>query len=113
MPLGSIESRCDKCGLPISFKRLPNGRWSPTNPDGTDHWDKCKEVQRKAWGLINPDGTVNWAKLHSMGRKATTGPTVGWFYCGDVPPWDESLGQFRSFNEAEKAEGLVCYRFPY
>jgi len=29
-------------------------------------------------------------------------------YCGAVPPWDESLGSFREFTEAEKSAGFHC-----
>ena len=35
-------SNCNKCKLPISFKKLSNGKFCPTNPDGSDHWDLCK-----------------------------------------------------------------------
>lgn len=29
-------------------------------------------------------------------------------WCGSIPPWDPSLGEFRDFTPEEKAAGLVC-----
>ena len=40
---------CEKCGFPIKFKKLENGKWCPTNIDGSDHWDACKEQQSKTF----------------------------------------------------------------
>jgi len=40
-----IKPVCRKCGLEIKFKKLDNGKWCPTNPDGSDHWDKCRDNQ--------------------------------------------------------------------
>jgi hypothetical protein len=37
--------RCEKCGEPMGFVKLDNGKWRPVNPDGTDHWDKCREIR--------------------------------------------------------------------
>lgn len=42
-------SQCRKCGLEISFsQREFRGvlKWYPTNPDGSEHWDTCKEAIR-------------------------------------------------------------------
>ena len=39
---------CMKCGSPIAFKKLPSGKFCPTNIDGTDHWDLCSELKFKA-----------------------------------------------------------------
>lgn len=36
------------------------------------------------------------------------GPDCEYVWCGDVPPWDPSLGEFRDFTPEEKAAGLVC-----
>jgi hypothetical protein len=36
---------CGKCNLPLAFFKLPNGRWCPCNPDGSDHWDTCRTVR--------------------------------------------------------------------
>ena len=38
---------CKKCNLPISFKKIASGKWCPTNPDGSDHWDLCSETRFK------------------------------------------------------------------
>lgn len=39
------RGECKKCGLPLAFYRLPNGKACPCNPDGTDHWDLCRTVR--------------------------------------------------------------------
>jgi hypothetical protein len=43
---------CNKCGLPISFKKSSNGKWIPTNPDSSEHWDLCKATRRKLEGPV-------------------------------------------------------------
>ena len=35
--------RCRACDSLIAFKRLPNGKFCPTEPDGSDHFDHCSE----------------------------------------------------------------------
>jgi hypothetical protein len=42
--IAGCGSRCRKCGLPIAFKMLESGKLCPTNPDGGDHWDLCRET---------------------------------------------------------------------
>jgi hypothetical protein len=39
------NATCGDCGLPLAFYRLPNGKACPCNPDGTDHWDLCRDVR--------------------------------------------------------------------
>lgn len=34
---------CQKCEAPIAFKQLASGKWCPVEPDGKDHFDKCRE----------------------------------------------------------------------
>lgn len=41
-PKGAV---CGKCDLPMGFIELPNGKWRPCNPDGSDHWDVCRDVR--------------------------------------------------------------------
>lgn len=106
-------SKCEKCGLPLKFiQKLYKGilKWTPVNPDGSDHWDTCKTVQRKAMGLIRSDGSVDMAKLEALSPPRRTGRRVRFIYCGEVPPWDESLGSFRRFTEEEMLAGAVCRR---
>lgn len=106
-------NKCEKCQLPVKFvQKLYSGvlKWTPVNPDGSDHWDACKTVQRKAMGMIRPDGSVDMEKLNRMAPPRYTGQHVKWVYCGSVPPWDDSLGPFRKFTEAEKQAGVVCRR---
>jgi hypothetical protein len=38
---------CDKCGLPLGFRENKRGKREPCNPDGTDHWDTCRETRLK------------------------------------------------------------------
>lgn len=51
---------CRKCGGPISFTRLPNGKWSPAAVDGGDHWDECREwITKGKYGIFPPKGRIN------------------------------------------------------
>jgi hypothetical protein len=45
---GITMTTCNKCGRPIAFKKLANGKLYPTNPDGSDHWDLCKSTTNKS-----------------------------------------------------------------
>lgn len=47
-------------------------------------------------------------KFH--GRTPGSGDAFVW--CGDVPPWHESLGEYRPYTEAEKRAGVVCSPHP-
>ncbi len=68
--------------------------------DGSDHWDDCRAATRRSEGPV--------VEFH--GR--TSGSGDGFVWCGDVPPWDESLGQHRPYAEAEKLAGVVCSLHP-
>ena len=74
-------------------------KWFPANPDGTEHWDLCKRIQRERIGM-----EAVMAK-HPPARSRSR---VTHVYCGAVPPWDESLGEFRDFTAAEKAAATIC-----
>ena len=41
---------CKKCGEPIAFKKLPSGKLCPTNVDGSEHFDICREVRNRKLG---------------------------------------------------------------
>lgn len=101
---------CDACQRPLAFRLLPSGKWCPCDPDGSDHWDRCKQIQRKAMGLLNDDGTVNWGRLETLkpagwSRRASD---ITHVWSADLPPWDESLGEYRNFTLQEMAEQIVC-----
>ena len=36
---------CAKYDLPMAFMQLANGKWRPCNPDGSDHFDRCRDVR--------------------------------------------------------------------
>ncbi len=40
---------CRKCNQPIAFRLLASGRYQPTNPDGSDHWDSCNAEKNKTY----------------------------------------------------------------
>jgi hypothetical protein len=94
--------RCDKCGLDIAFKRV-KGKWWPTNPDGSEHWDSCKQTQRA--GKVYTPEPPGITKPHA-------GITHVWRESAGLP-WDEPgkpslLGDLRDFTKEEKAAGIVC-----
>ena len=79
---------CRKCGLPIRFK-WKDEKWHPTNPDGSDHWDDCKTVERQRSGLILADGSLDWERIEREHPTVTTHPPTGTvLYEGAEPPWD-------------------------
>jgi hypothetical protein len=107
----NIRARCQACGLLLAFIRKPGKggvlKWFPVNPDGTDHWDVCAQVRRRGSGMIRADGSVDFTKTRlTHPPRTTAGPK--YVYRGDVPPWDESLGDFRDFTAEEIAAGIVC-----
>jgi hypothetical protein len=97
---------CNKCGLDIAFKKV-KGKWCPTNPDGSEHWDICKRAQRAG-------------KVYTPEPPAITQPHAGITHVwreSAGPPWDETgktsvLSDFRDFSKEEKAAGIVCEPVP-
>lgn len=48
-------SECRKCGATLAWQRRQfKGvwKWVPTNPDGSDHWDLCRE---RLSGKMSPE----------------------------------------------------------
>lgn len=106
---------CKKCGRPLKFikKAGKHGvmKWFPSDPDGSDHFDRCREYvsdamtaeeheQRRIQDQIAcPPGT-------SRGKHVTH------VWSGTMPPWDGSLGDFRDFSQAEKQALQGCLKLP-
>ena len=105
---GSSVKTCYKCGLPIAFKLTPKGRWCPTNLDGSDHWDLC----RQTWlANMSPAERAYYAerdRIAGLPAPSATPTTATHVWTGEVPPWDNSLGSFRDFTGLEKTAGIVC-----
>ena len=88
---------CGDCGLELGFKKLTSGKgkgkWCPTNPDGSDHWDTCREEQLK-----DPVYRKKMERLDKIRGKPVlsfNAKKKGPFYSGRIPPWDGRLGSFR------------------
>ncbi len=76
-------SICKKCHQPIAWKILPNGRWCPTNTDGTDHWDDCRKHQ-----LIRSNEPLRVGMLTDM---TVPDPKSGIkIIDSDIPPWEDA-----------------------
>ncbi len=104
------QSRCRKCGLPLGWKRLANGSWCPTNPDGSDHWDLCRQtflasLSPSARAALRERDRIEGLPKRTAGKK---GDTFGYHYAGELPPWDDSLAPFRAFTREEKAAKADC-----
>jgi hypothetical protein len=92
------NAKCGKCGSPIAYYKITKGagkgKWCPCNPDGSDHWDDCREnltVGRYGKTKIfndNPDPRPTYHKNKSTRRKTL-------YSDPKIPPWDESLGEFK------------------
>lgn len=108
-------SKCEECGLPLKFIQKPGKggvlKYWPVNPDGTDHFDLCSAIKAKRVGYITAEGLPNMDRMNELHPPVfkRSRYTHGW--CGPVPPWDESLGQFRDFSTEEKAQGVICRPF--
>jgi hypothetical protein len=80
---------CGKCLEPIAFYKIEEGpgagKWCVCNPDGTDHWDLCREQQIKK-GLKKPgidfiQGPVKQHGKYPVVRVESPGPPFiveGW-----------------------------------
>lgn len=95
-------SECRKCGNPIAFKRLASGKLCPTNPDGSDHWDLCKGIDRTFESAVSCAVREGFPHTHKQGQRSV--------YTGDIPPWDEALGDYREFTREEIEAGVICRR---
>lgn len=59
-------AQCRKCGLAIRFeRRCFSGvlKWCPTNPDGSEHWDTCKQAMRRDLSKLSPEERMREANL--------------------------------------------------
>ena len=99
------QKHCQKCGLPLAFKKLPSGRWCPTNVDGSDHWDICRETMLAA---MSPEQRAALQRRDADRARGVWTGTAKRVYAGSVPPWDESLGSFREFTADELASGMTA-----
>lgn len=80
----SKDARCEKCGGPLGFYKLSNGKWCPCNPDGSDHWDDCREFQTKGtYGIKREFRVATWGALTIPKGKPNAN-----YYNGDIPPWE-------------------------
>jgi len=79
-------AKCYKCMEPIGFYKIESGKgagkWAPCNPDGSDHWDLCREEAIKK-GLKEP-GVDYYFGGRTLGDNFNGIP-----YDGDAPPWDK------------------------
>lgn len=77
------DSFCEKCDRPLAFRKLPTGKWCPCEPDGSDHFDICRETQVKL-------GRCKSQKTHDFDPDVhTTYPNHKEpLYSGEAPPWE-------------------------
>lgn len=59
------------------------------------------------WHFLDPRSKK---KSGVVGRTAGEGADISYLYCGDVPPWDDSLDAYRAFTPEEMRDEAVCYR---
>lgn len=91
-------AKCQKCGAPIIFRRLTEGKGKgklcPFNPDGSEHWDDCSENQHTGkYGAQYKRFKALYRGPDPTGRsRAVEELTVTKRTKGDEPFWDESDG---------------------
>jgi len=83
--------KCTKCGGPIRFIMLDNGKFCPVSASGGDHWDECREWQAQGtYGIYSFAKTINfigpiWTPGHGTEKHRIK---IGLFECygkADVP----------------------------
>jgi hypothetical protein len=89
---------CKKCGLPIIWAQ-EGGRWTPSDPDGGEHWGTCKQQSFEAMKVTGVkfsnrqgSGIRFGGKDHCLARTGTTTPRTDFRLvdCGcnaTIPPW--------------------------
>ena len=70
---------CRKCKQPIKFKKLKSGKWCPTNLDGSDHWDDCREITNR---YCTKPKTQDYGTITGINYIKYTGDET-------IPPWDD------------------------
>lgn len=71
---------CKRCGREIGFRKLPSGKWMPTEIDGSDHWDACSATVN----LTAPKGRVDTRSSPVIvGEKYVYTPNPD----PSLPPW--------------------------
>ena len=99
---------CAKCHLPLAFKQLESGKWCPTNPDGSDHWDLCRETRIAA---MSPLERALLARRDAIAAAPVWTGTTKYVWNGTIAPWDNSLGPFRKFTKAEEQDRSVTRKW--
>jgi len=84
---------CNRCGLPIRFRKDGSGRWVALNLDGSDHLDTCKAKRGE--------------RADAIQGKTITGERFEPLPCADVcmsPPWDDcDCPHYLAWLEREEA----------
>jgi hypothetical protein len=69
----------------------------------------CRETQFKNM-TAGERKAYHAAQAAMRAPRRTNGRNLTHVYSNgdEVPPWDESLGEFRDFTDSEKLAGIVC-----
>lgn len=102
----TARSLCGKCGRAIGWRKTPSGKWQACEPDGSDHWDICREtvlgrmtnkrvmrrVRNEYTREVHVFGVTEKGILRCMEHRpvgADARPLPGSCDCAhDVPPWE-------------------------
>ena len=105
------NATCKKCLAPIGFWKNENKRWVPCNPDGSDHWDACREnLIKGTYGKkkVFKDNDTPMPTYHGNEEildKVKAGILTLWSD-PEIPPWDDSLSEWDWDNDCELVEEL-------
>lgn len=94
---GRCTAYCEKCGGPLGFYLNERGKYSPCNPDGTDHFDICRARRyalakkgrhvdvphEEAYYTAHSRFAVRESDVDGRGKKPHAG------CCERILPWDE------------------------
>lgn len=92
-------AQCEACGGALWFYKNERGNWCPCNPDGTDHWDVCRERRyavakqgthvnnKREEAYYGPKGRFAVRETAKTDRRKTAHLNTS-CHC-DALPWDE------------------------
>ena len=91
----SLHHLRERLQLAAELLGVPHERVSNRDPD--------------AIGAPGEDGILQIKPAATASKRvAPAEPNVTYVYCGVVPPWDVSLGDYRDFTSAERKDPRIC-----
>lgn len=117
-----LTAKCKQCGGTITFRKLPNGKWCPTEPNGSDHFDVCSQRRTetfmregKRFEGVRMDGQIvsgyrignEFRAHHRTTGKSITGKLYKPIECAapcGLPPWEICACSFKETRHGNEEQ---------